>query len=73
MTIDLTATQELGENLRGQIVTENGQTYLVLVIKPAETHGDSSTGKMETIASSGGFVPLPGGLRGNVYIGKKKG
>lgn len=72
MTIDLNTLQDLGENLHGQLVAEGGTTYLVLVIDPAETHGDSSTGKMATIASSGGFVPFPGGLRGNLYIGRKK-
>ena len=72
MTIDLTAMQELGENLRGQLVEQAGQTCLVLVIDPRATHGESSSGKMLTVASTGGFVALPAGLRGNIYIGRKK-
>jgi hypothetical protein len=43
----------------------------VLVIDLDRDLGPSSTGKMRAIANTGGFQPLPNGLRGNVYIGKK--
>ncbi len=45
--------------------------HLILVIDLSKDLGLSSTGKMRAIGNTGGFQPLPGGLRGNIYIGKK--
>lgn len=44
---------------------------LVLVIDINKDLGLSSSGKMRAVGSTGGFQALPGGLKGNVYIGKK--
>lgn len=47
-------------------------TLLILVIDTSETIGLSSTGKMMGVASTGGFTSLPGNLKGNIYIGRKR-
>lgn len=44
---------------------------LVFVVDTTREIGLSSTGKMMGLGSTGGFAPLPGGLKGNIYVGKK--
>jgi len=68
-TINLTLENmtEVGENIR--VVKQD--KYLILVIDTTVDLGLSSTGKMRAIGNSSGFTALPGGLKGNIYIGKK--
>lgn len=56
-----------GENL--QAVVKDSKLILVMDLKV--NLGPSSTGKMLGIASTGGFALFPGGLKGNLYIGRK--
>lgn len=65
--IDLNKLQDIGNNVKATLHDE----LLILIIDPAQTIGLSSTGKMMGIASTNGFVMMPGGLKGNLYIGKK--
>ncbi len=67
ITINPDTMQEVGENVRA---TKQGN-LLVLVIDTTNEIGLSSTGKMMGLGSTGGFQALPGGLKGNVYVGKK--
>jgi hypothetical protein len=67
ITVDTSKMQEVGENV---LATKQGN-LLVIVIDTSVTIGNSSTGKYLGHGSTGGFAPLPGGLRGNIYIGKK--
>ncbi|HEY3344563.1 MAG TPA: hypothetical protein VGJ97_06535 [Anaerolineaceae bacterium] len=46
---------------------------LILVIDTTKDLGVSSTGKMRACGNTGGFQGMPGGLKGNVYVGKKVG
>lgn len=73
MNVDLSKLRVVGENVLAGMVQLDGMTseMLVLVINPEEEQGLSSTGKMVTIASSGGFTRLPGGLSANIYVGRK--
>lgn len=66
-TIKLQDLQPAGDNVRAGMVG----SLLVIVIDTAEEIGPSSSGKMMGIASTGGFTTLPGGLKGNLYVGKK--
>jgi hypothetical protein len=68
ITFDEIETAELADNLES-VVKGN---KLILVIDLAETIGESSTGKMMGIASTGGFISVPGTkAKMNLYIGKK--
>jgi hypothetical protein len=68
ITFDETDTAELSDNLEG-IVKGN---KLILVIDLAQTIGESSSGKMMGIASTGGFIAVPGTkAKMNLYIGTK--
>lgn len=67
MNVDLSKLRVVGDNVLAEIV----EGKLVIVIDPEEEQGLSSTGKMVTIASSGGFTRLPGGLSANIYVGRK--
>ena len=67
ITIDTNSLSEVGENIKA--VVTDGQ--LVLVINTKENIGPSSSGKMIGVGSTGGFAVLPGGLKGNIYVGKK--
>ena len=65
--IDTEKMQQVGENLAA--IEQDGKLILVL---DTQYQGElSSTGKMRTVASTGGFTTLPGNLKGNVYIGRK--
>jgi hypothetical protein len=59
--------QEVGDNVRAAKVG----SALVIVIDTTQEIGLSSTGKMMGLGSTGGFQALPGGLKGNVYVGRK--
>ena len=61
--------REFGDNIRADLV--GGK--LIIVIDTEQEIGLSSTGKMMGVASTGGFIKLPGGLKGNIYIGKSSG
>lgn len=65
--IEVEKMQQVGENLFAAEV----EGKLVLVLDTQYEGGLSSTGKMRTVASTGGFVQFPGGLKGNLYIGRK--
>lgn len=67
LTVDTSKLQLSGENILAGVV--DGK--LVIVIDPSENIGPSSSGKMIGVASTGGFTALPGGLKGNIYVGKK--
>ena len=73
MNVDLTQALEVGDNLKAVIVTEAGKKLLVLVADTSRDIGASSSGKMNGVASSGGFQRFPDGMTGNVYIGRKVG
>ena len=51
-----TITKELGTNVKGSI---NG-TKLTIEIDLTKDYGPSKSGKTLTVASTGGFVKLPG-------------
>ena len=59
---------EIGDNVKA---FKQGD-LLVLVIDTRQDLGLSSSGKMTTVASTGGFTPAPGGTKLNLYLGKKK-
>jgi hypothetical protein len=68
-TIDTDKMSEItmGSNVKAMMEG----TTLILVIDTTKDLGVSSTGKMRACANTGGFQGLPGGLKGNVYVGKK--
>lgn len=67
LTVDLSTAVEAGQNIKAVMVGTN----LVLVIDTTKSIGPSASGKMTGIGSTSGFAGLPGGLKGNIYIGKK--
>lgn len=67
ITVNPEAMQEVGDNVRA---AKQGN-LLVIVIDTAQEIGPSSSGKMMGLGSTGGFQALPGGLKGNIYVGKK--
>lgn len=67
ITVDTDTMQEVGDNVKA---TQKGD-HLVIVINTKKEIGLSSTGKMMGLGSTGGFQALPGGLKGNIYVGKK--
>jgi hypothetical protein len=67
LTVKLRDAREVGDN----ILAVEVDGMLVLIIDPATTIGESASGKMMGIASTGGFVQIPGGLKMNLYAGKK--
>jgi hypothetical protein len=67
ITIDKKVLHEVGNNLLAGIIDDK----LILVIDTKVNLGPSSSGKMDGVASTGGFMVFPGGLKGNLYIGKK--
>lgn len=68
ITINPDAMQEVGENVRA---AKQG-SLLILVIDTDNEIGPSSTGKMMGLGSTGGFAALPGNLKGNIYVGRKR-
>jgi hypothetical protein len=68
ITINTNELRQVGDNL--QATVQDGK--LILVIDTSMDLGPSSSGKMIGIASTGGFQAFPSGLKGNVYIGKKR-
>jgi hypothetical protein len=70
ITIDENNLTEVGENIMSTISKDSG--VLVLVIDITKEIGESSSGKMMGIGSTGGFVPVPGTkAKMNLYIGTK--
>ncbi len=67
ITINPDTMQEVGDNVKA---TKQGN-LLVVVIDTSVEIGASSTGKMMGNGSTGGFASLPGGLKGNIYVGRK--
>jgi hypothetical protein len=65
--IDTNTMPNAGEN----IIADVKDNHLIVVVDLSKEIGLSSTGKMMGVASTGGFVQLPGGVKGNIYIGKK--
>jgi hypothetical protein len=65
--IETTTMREIGQN----ILASEQDGMLILVIDTSKEMGLSSTGKMMGIASTSGFIPMPGGLKGNLWLGKK--
>jgi hypothetical protein len=68
LTINTDQMREVGDNVLATV--QDGK--LILVMDTSVDLGPSSSGKMTGIASTGGFQGFPGGLKGNVYIGKKR-
>ncbi len=67
ITIDLEKAERVGENVK--CLKQDGK--LILIIDEGQEIGLSSSGKMMGIASTGGFTAVPGGLKLNLYLGKK--
>jgi hypothetical protein len=67
ITIDESKLMMVGDGLK--VADQDGK--LILVVDKSNDIGPSSSGKMTGIASTGGFATIPGGLKVNVYIGKK--
>ena len=67
--LDIKQLSDVGINLKAGII--DGQ--LVIVVDPNYKGAPSKTGKMITTASTGGFASFPGGLKGNIFLGKKTG
>ena len=67
LTVDLTKTREIGENVSAAEV--DGK--LVLVIDPTKDLGPSTSGKMNCVANTGGFTLAPFNMKINVYAGRK--
>jgi hypothetical protein len=70
ITIKEDELSEIGENVMSTV--DKASNCLVLVIDLAREIGESSSGKMMGIGSSGGFITVPGTkAKMNLYIGKK--
>lgn len=69
LTINTDDMQDVGFDTN--ILAATQDKYLIFVIDTSVNLGISQSGKMTSVANSGGFQPMPGGLKGNVYVGKK--
>ena len=67
--VDTQKLTEIGVESNMQVVTVDN--YLVIVIDMTKDMGLSSTGKMRSVANTGGFQSLPGELKGNIWVGRK--
>lgn len=67
IVVKLQDLQAVGDNLKAVQIGD----LLVFVIDTSKNIGPSSSGKMLGIGSTGGFASVPGGLKANVYVGKK--
>ena len=67
LTVKMRDARDVGDNIKA--VEVDGM--LVLIIDPKTEIGESASGKMMGIASTGGFAAIPGGLKMNLYCGKK--
>jgi len=67
LTINEAEATKIGQNLR---YLQLGDT-LVLLVDTSKTVGESKSGKMMGIASTGGFVYVEGDMKLNMYLGKK--
>lgn len=71
LNINLANLVEVGENVQAGMMDDGDKKYLVIVLDTSVNLGPSSTGKMTGTGNTSGFKPFPGGMFGNVYIGKK--
>ena len=69
ITVDFQDADKIGIESNVRAVLSDG--WLVIVNDTTQDLGPSSTGKMETVASTHGFKNFPGGLYGNMFIGKR--
>lgn len=67
MNIDTEKAERAGENVN--FIRQDGK--LILIIDEGQEIGPSSSGKMMGVASTGGFTAVPGGMKLNLYLGKK--
>jgi len=67
ISIDVSQLERVGDNVRAVQVG----SLLILAIDTTKPIGPSASGKMLGFGSTGGFALLPGGFKGNVYVGKK--
>ncbi len=67
MNVNIDNAERVGENVK--CLRQDGK--IILVIDENGDIGPSSSGKMVGIASTGGFTTIPGGLKLNLYLGKK--
>lgn len=67
MEINIENLSEIGENIKATL--QDGK--LIIVIDTTKTIGPSKSGLMMGVGSTGGFTPLPGNLKGNIYVGRK--
>ncbi len=69
ITVNTKDAEMVGTNL---LAVMQGDTLILVVPDVKRDLGPSSTGKMNGVAKTpGGFGDLPGGLRGNIFIGRK--
>jgi hypothetical protein len=69
ITIDPEKAQEWV--IDSNVLVARVDQFLVLVVDTSKDLGESSSKKMRSIASTNGFQNLPGGLRGQIFIGRK--
>ena len=67
ITLDIDMAERVGENVK--CLRQDGKLFLL--IDEGQEIGPSSSGKMMGVASTGGFTTIPGGLKLNLYLGKK--
>jgi len=67
ITIDTSKLERVGDNVQATIADKK----LILVIDTTKQIGYSKSGKMLGYGSTGGFASLPGGFKGNVWVGTK--
>jgi hypothetical protein len=67
--LDLEAMKEIGVDSNVRAVLSGD--LLILVVDVSRDLGPSSTGKMHAVGNTSGFQLFPGGLKGNVYVGRK--
>jgi hypothetical protein len=58
---------EVGNNVQVQEI----EGKLHIIIDPKANLGPSASGKMIGVASTGGFTVIPGGMKLNLYLGRK--
>jgi len=66
ITINVGKAVDVGNNVK--LIKQDDM--LILVIDEFKEVGASSTGKMMGVASTGGFVKLPNGMKMNLYLGR---
>ena len=69
ITVDFQDADKVG--IESNVRSVLSDVLLIIVIDTTQYLGPSSTGKMGTVASTHGFKDFPGGLYGNMFIGKR--